>query len=174
MRNSFRHLMFTALAAAVALTPDDALAAPSEPSKPTPHFVALSLGVAVGLSDLARTQFDIAQSYNYHVLGTSDGPFVGIELQEGMGHYFRFGAGVRAGWDWRPVADLPLYLAPEVRLGLASTEGELGFNLRLGAEVRYRVAQNIFAILRPVGVNLALGDFAITSYDILGGLGYAF
>lgn len=155
-----------------------ALGAPSPASAAEgarPHFVALSLGPTIGVSDLAKTQFDLTQSYNYHVFGTDDGLFVGVELQEGMGNYFRFSLGARAGWDWRPVAKLPLYVSPELRLGLSTIDGEARFNLRLGAEARYGLTERIYAILRPLAVNLSAGgDWGVTSIDILGGVGYAF
>jgi hypothetical protein len=139
-----------------------------------PHVVSLMIGPTVGLSDVSKTQFDLVQSYAYHLSGGSEGVFGGFELQEGMGSYFRFSAGARAGYDVRVSPSMPLYVAPDVRLGLTSIDGEMMFNLRFGVEGRYNIAKSFSASLRAIGPNLAFGNFNSSSWDIMAGIGYGF
>jgi hypothetical protein len=109
----------------------------------------------------------------YHFLG-SDGPYAGVEIQEGMGSYFRFGMGVRAGWDWSPSPSLPITVAPDARIGFATSDGNAGFNLRVGVEAKYTLPMGLSLHLRPLAFNFAFGDVTITSYDLLAGAGFAF
>mgnify|MGYP000358185713 CR=1 FL=1 len=134
------------------------------------HQVSVMIAPTIGVSDFAKTQFDITQSYTYRV---TQGFYAGIEAQEGMGNYFRFSLGARTGYAFE-LPNLPLTIGPDARIGFSTIDGDGAFNLRLGIEAQYAFNQHFKLVARPIGVNLSMGTLESHSFDILFGVGYAF
>src|SRR5262245_25764504 len=152
-----------------------ALAQGDAPASPRRlHPIAVTFGPSIGLSELAKTQFDVTESYAYHFLGGNDGPFAGVELQEGMGTFFRFSVGAKAGYDWAPSPSWPIYVPPDLRIGFSTIDGNAAFNLAFGLGAKYVLPQGVSFGLRAVGINLSFGDLTWNTYDLMAGVGYTF
>jgi hypothetical protein len=164
------------LTLACSLVPAAAAMADEAPKKGH-HTLTLMLGPEIGISDSYKdAQFDLLQAYTYHLSGDPSGLYFGLELQEGMGKFLRFGAGARAGYDFQ-IPGMPLYVSPVVRIGVSLVDlitSEAYFNLVFGAEAKYVLPIGVSLFLRPVGINLSMGTITVASYDLLAGAGYTF
>lgn len=179
-----RTLIVLTFALALAL-PSAALAQTAE----RPFFVGGGAGVALEL-DRYPTQGLVAEEIGWHVLGTTDGPFVSLTLAQGFGNdVFTFQATPRFGWDIPLLrGDVGILLAPSVALGVAvaSVTVNTAFGSRSGTEaffdaqgavdLRFLLADDQLGIfIRPLAIDVFVHENgAAVRYDVLAGAAYHF
>lgn len=146
-------------------------------------FATFSLAPAFGLSTYSATQLKLAQSFGYHVGGGGEGFAIGAEIQESLGgHAFAFNVGPKAWYDFAVARDLGVYIAPTVMMGLgyASVDGywssvsSVGFDMQFGVDVKVVLADRGLVFVRPVTIDIAIGDAVALRYDLVFGGGVTF
>ncbi len=146
-------------------------------------FATFSLAPAFGLSTYAATQLKLAQSFGYHLSGDGEGFAIGAEIQESLGgNAFAFNVGPKAWYDFAVARDLGVYVAPTVMMGLgyASVDSfwgsvsAVGFDMQFGVDVKVVLADRGLLFVRPVTIDIAIGDAVALRYDLVFGGGMTF
>ena len=143
-----------------------------------PMWAAFEMGGAISMSN-AIGQFKIGQIFGYHLNGSGDGFAVGGALQESMGSdVFALQLGPRIWYDFQPVKDLGLYLAPIFQLGWAMASGGgtsiHAFNMQFGFEPKLVLGDRGVIYMRFFTIDMWLRSPVAARYDFMIGGGVTF
>lgn len=154
-----------------------------------PFWVGGGAGAAIEL-DRYPTQGTVIQEIGWHVLGTTDGPFVALTLAESFGNdVFTFQATPRFGWDIPLLrGDVGVLLAPTAAVGVAvaavtvnTTFGrasgtEAFFDVQGAIDLRILLLEDQLGIfLRPLAIDVFVHENGTAvRYDAIAGAAYHF
>lgn len=169
--------------------------------RPTTHsfYATFGLGGAFTLSgDLGLidfpSQFKIEQAFGWHLLGGGSGPALALHIGENFGSVrvpfagsvsiFGFQLQARFLWDFQPMSDVGLYLAPYLGLGFSHAGAgdpcsgdmctEEAFSLSFGFEARLALGGVGLFFARLVSFDFNFGEETIIRYELLFGGGIYF
>lgn len=144
------------------LVPNLVLAPPSQAEAQTverPFFVGGGLGAALEL-DSYPTQFLAGVELGYHLLGTTDGPFIGASLAGSFGSdVYTFQGLARFGWDIAVLrGDVGVLLAPSLAPGItvAAVDTNTPFGRVSGSDAAFDLQAAFDVKLLLLGERLAL------------------
>jgi hypothetical protein len=179
------------------------LSASTASAEELPFFATVQLGPALEVAGDWGTQLKIGQDFGYHFSGGSTGVALGVSLEESFGNCTEadgascvsFQVGPKIWWDFQPIADLPLFFGPTLRLafvhvrvdadGIGATGTFTGAGLQVALEARYIISERAILFARPITLDMIAGgsnqtlsyvyddNFAMR-YDVSFGGGIAF
>ena len=141
------------------------------------------------------SQFRMEQAFGWHFLGGASGPAVALHLGENFGgvtvlgidvSVFAFQMQGRFLWDFQPVANLGLYIAPYFGMGFSVASAgdpcdqysndcsEGAFNMGFGGEVRLALGGMGLVFFRPISFDFNFGEETIIRYELMLGGGLYF
>jgi hypothetical protein len=178
------------------------LSASTASAEGLPFFATVQLGPALEVAGDWGTQLKIGQEFGYHFSGGQTGFALGLSLEESFGNCteasgvscISLQAGPKMWWDFQPIADVPFFLAPSLRLAFVHVRVDAdglgtgtftGAGLQVAFEARYIISERMILFARPItldfiagGSNRELGyvydDNIAMRYDITFGGGIAF
>ena len=159
-------------------------------------YATFGIGGAFVVADddtLYPSQFRLEQAIGWHFLGGAAGPAVALHLAENFGSVsinagpfgsvsasvFTFQMQGRFLWDFQPLANLGLYIAPYVAMGFSvasmeNTDSEGAFNMGFGGEARLALGGMGMVFFRPISFDFNFGDRTIIRYELMLGGGVYF
>ena len=121
-------------------------------------------------------QFSLQQEIGYHFEGESEGPALGVSLEEGFMNSIHFEVGAKFWWDIRLVKDMAIYLAPEGRVGFSmwANPFDPGFDLQLGLTGKVILDDRWLLFLRPLTQDFNMGPHFVFEWNVMLGGGVTF
>ena len=159
-----------------------------------PMWASLALGPALDV-DHSATQFKLIETFGYHLMGSTAGPAIALDVQEGFGNHFTsIEVGPKFLWDIQPVHNLGLYLAPSFMIGYLYAGSSGGrcedtifgricgggsssasfFDMQIGFEGRLVLADRWLVSFRPFTLDIGVASSTSIRYDMMFGGGAIF
>ena len=143
-----------------------------------PSFIVSTGAYSGHWADAGRGayQLSLQQEIGYHFQGESEGPALGLSLQEGFMHSVHFEAGAKFWWDIRLVKDMAIYLAPEGRVGFSmwTSPFDPGFDVQLGLTGKVILDDRWLLFLRPLTQDFNMGPHFVFEWNVMLGGGVTF
>ena len=140
-----------------------------------PFFLIVQVGPALEVAGDWGTQVKLGQDFGYHFSGGNTGFALGASIEESFGNCteadgvscISLQAGPKAWWTFQ-IADLPLFVAPSIRLAWTHVRVSVdafnatgvfnGVGLQFAVEARYILSERVILYARPITIDMIAGD----------------